>query len=105
MSGVEISIAALRLYGAPKLSEERHSKHDVLFILHLVLLDSSNNIKDTNWHRSQYEGSCFVCCLTVRGVISSNTSEQIRSQDNLCGFGKQIYTLTNTHNRTWLKHT
>lgn len=97
MSGVGISIAALRLYSALKLSEERHSKHNVLFTLHLVLLYSSNDIKDINWHRSQYEGPCFVCCLTVRGVIRPNTSEQIRAQDNLSGFGKQIYTLMNTH--------
>lgn len=88
ISGVEISIASVRSYRALKLNEDRHSKHNVLFIFHLALLYSSNNIKDMSWHRSQYEGFCFACCLTVRGVISSNASEQIQSQDHRSVFGK-----------------
>lgn len=57
-----------RGHGPAKPSGETHSKHDALFILHLVLLYPSNNIKDAKWHRSQYEGPA----LSVRGVISSN---------------------------------
>lgn len=99
MSGVKIWVDVFRSrgHGPAKPSEETQSKHNALFILQLVLLYSSNNIKNTNWHRSQYEGSGLVCALTVRGVISSNTSEQNRSQDELGGFSKH----THTH-RMWL---
>lgn len=94
MSGVKIWVDAFRWrgHGPAKPSEETQSKHNALFILQLVLLYSSNNIKNTNWHRSQYEGSGFVFALTVRGVISSNTSEQNRSQDELGGFSKHTHT-------------
>lgn len=79
---VTVSIAVLWLYRALKLSREGHSQPNVLFILHLVLLYSSNNT-GTNRHRSQYVGSCLLCCLT--GVWSALT-HPCRSQDDPRGF-------------------